>query len=69
MRLGLALGLALGLGLALALCLLCLLWPLPGPVEVACDPDGMYEVALYVCCPWVVSGPGWGILGVSVAQP
>ena len=40
MRLGLALGLALGLGLALALCLLCFLWPLPGPVEVACDPDG-----------------------------
>mgnify|MGYP005699058723 FL=1 len=53
MRLGLVLGLVLCLGLALVLRLLCLLWPLPGPVGIA----------------WVVSGPGWGFLGVSVAQP
>ena len=53
MRLGLILGLVLCLGLAQVLRLLCLLWPLPGPVGIA----------------WVVSGPGWGILGVSVAQP
>ena len=53
MRLGLVLGLVLCLGLALVLRLLCLLWPLPGPVGIA----------------YVVSGPGWEILGVSVAQP
>ena len=52
MRLGLVLGLVLCLGLALVLRLLCLLWPLPGPVGAG----------------WLVSGCGWGILGVRVAQ-